>query len=154
MTRLHFTTEIHAPLEIVFDLARSIDAHIESTSQTDEKVFSGRTTGLIELGETVTWEARHFGVKLRHESKITQMEIPNCFIDEMVSGRFKSFWHRHSFLEKNGVTIMTDELHYRVPFGFLGRFFDRIVLRDYMRQLIKRRNSVLKEMAENKEAAS
>ncbi|UUZ92915.1 hypothetical protein LJK87_48025 [Paenibacillus sp. P25] len=41
---------IRAPIEVCFDLARSIDIHAESTSQTRERAVGGRTSGLIELG--------------------------------------------------------------------------------------------------------
>ena len=50
---------INAPIEICFDLARSIDIHAESTSQTKERAIGGVTNGLIQLGQSVTWEAIH-----------------------------------------------------------------------------------------------
>ena len=55
-------TRIRAPRERVFDLARSIDAHQSSTSGTSERAVAGVTSGLIGLGEEVTWRARHLGV--------------------------------------------------------------------------------------------
>jgi hypothetical protein len=62
MPRLELSTYINAPVEICFDTARSIDVHMASTAHTGERAIAGRTSGLIELGETVTWRARHFGV--------------------------------------------------------------------------------------------
>jgi hypothetical protein len=66
--------QINAPIEICFDLARSIDIHAQSTSQTKEKAVGGVTGGLIEYGQSVTWEATHFGIKQRLTAKITEME--------------------------------------------------------------------------------
>ena len=63
MPKIEITTEINSTLEICFDLARSIDLHKISTAKTNEEAISGRTTGLIELNESVTWEATHFGIK-------------------------------------------------------------------------------------------
>ncbi|MEQ8908896.1 MAG: hypothetical protein RIC95_06875 [Vicingaceae bacterium] len=60
MPLLHLTTQIKAPRQIVFDLARDIDFHQKSASKSIEKAIGGRTSGLIELGETVVWEAVHF----------------------------------------------------------------------------------------------
>lgn len=88
MPTLHLRTLINAPIERVFDLARSIDAHMASTSQTREKAISGRTSGLIEQGETVTWEATHFGIRQQLSVRITQMDRPYHFEDEMISGAF------------------------------------------------------------------
>ena len=75
MALIQLTTRIAAPAERVFDLARSIDAHMASTSQSGEKAIAGRTSGLIEEGETVTWEAKHFGVKQRLKVKMTKVEL-------------------------------------------------------------------------------
>lgn len=50
----HLNAPIHAPIERVFELARSIDAHVDSAAATQERVVGGRTSGLIEEGETLT----------------------------------------------------------------------------------------------------
>ena len=62
MPKINLTTTIDAPIERVFDLARSIDLHKLSTKKTNEEAVNGKTSGLIELGETVTWRAKHFNV--------------------------------------------------------------------------------------------
>ena len=62
MAIIELTTEIDAPIGRVFDLARSIDLHTNSTSKTGERAVAGVTSGLIGAGEEVTWRARHFGV--------------------------------------------------------------------------------------------
>jgi hypothetical protein len=59
--RIHLETEIAAPIERVFDLARDIDLHERSMAQTDEQAVGGRTTGRIGPGQTVTFRARHLG---------------------------------------------------------------------------------------------
>lgn len=47
-------TVIKNNCEVVFDLCRSIDLHLISTSKTNEKAIAGKTSGLINLNETVT----------------------------------------------------------------------------------------------------
>ena len=42
----------------------------------------------MSLGQTVTWQARHFGLPFRMTSKITEYERPTHFVDEQVSGPF------------------------------------------------------------------
>ncbi|MEZ6096776.1 MAG: hypothetical protein R3C03_21550 [Pirellulaceae bacterium] len=88
MSVITLTTEIAATIDVVFDLSRSIDLHVESTSQTNEKAIAGRTSGLIELGETVTWEATHFFIRQRLTVRIELFDRPNHFRDSMVAGRF------------------------------------------------------------------
>lgn len=141
-------TEIACPVEVAFDLSRSIELHEESTAETNEKAVAGRTSGLIGPGEQVTWEATHFGMRQRLTSKITAFDRPNYFRDSMVEGAFKRFDHDHFFEEQNGVTIMRDRFDYTAPFGWLGKIADRLFLERYMRQLLETRNGVIKEKAE------
>ncbi|MCU0238574.1 MAG: SRPBCC family protein [Pyrinomonadaceae bacterium] len=95
MPKIELETIINAPIERVFDLARCIDLHAESLSHTNEKAIAGVTKGLINLGETVTWEATHFGIRQNLTSIITVCERPYKFSDAMVSGAFARFDHHH-----------------------------------------------------------
>lgn len=148
MPKIELTTIINAPIETCFDLARSIDVHIESTKQTGEKAIAGKTSGLIELGETVTWRAKHFGMWQTLTSEITDFDKPNFFADELVKGAFKSFRHEHYFLARNGQTLMKDVFIFESPYGLLGRLFNRMVLTKYMTALLIKRNGVIKAVAE------
>jgi ligand-binding SRPBCC domain-containing protein len=121
---------------------------MESTSHTKERAVAGRTSGLISLGETVTWEAAHFGIRQRLTSMITELEPPHRFVDEMVSGAFKSFKHTHTFEALESGTLMTDIFEYRSPFGILGSLADVIFLRSYMERLLVKRNKYIKSCAE------
>ncbi|WP_054028704.1 SRPBCC family protein [Bacillus sp. FJAT-28004] len=139
---------IKAPIQVCFDLSRSIEIHMESTSHTNERAVKGRTSGLIGLGETVTWEATHFGIRQQLTSIITELDPPNKFVDEMVSGAFKRFRHEHTFEIQDGGTLMTDRFDYTSPFGPLGMLADVMFLRSYMERLLLRRNEYIKNNAE------
>ena len=76
MAHIELRTEIDASVEVVFHLARSIDAHLGSMSKSRERAIAGVTSGLIGLGEQVTWKATHFGVPFRLTSKVTAMTVP------------------------------------------------------------------------------
>lgn len=149
MTTINLITKINAQKKIVFELSRNIDVHQNSASKTNEKAIAGITFGLINLNETVTWKGKHFGIYLTHTSKITEMELYDYFVDQMASGNFKSFKHEHSFIEKNGKTVMIDNLMYETPFGIFGKLFDNLVLKKHMTNFLKTRNEVLKKLAEN-----
>jgi ligand-binding SRPBCC domain-containing protein len=142
---------INAPIERVFDLARSIDLHADSMSHTNEKAVAGVMKGLINLGETVTWEATHFGIRQRLTSKITVCDRPTKFSDTMVSGAFARFDHDHFFEEIDGKTLMRDVFDYDSPLGFLGNIADFLFLESYMRDLLSKRNELIKKVAESEE---
>ncbi|MFT6214804.1 MAG: ligand-binding SRPBCC domain-containing protein [Roseivirga sp.] len=150
MPKIEISTFIIADRQRVFDLARSLDLHMISTSKTNEKAIAGRLDGLIELGETVTWRAKHLGVYQRLKVKITRFERPAYFQDEMISGAFKSFVHEHYFIgNDNGETQMKDVFTYHSPFGIIGRLVDFLFLKKYMTNLLINRNEVIKEYAES-----
>ncbi|MBT2534252.1 SRPBCC family protein [Arthrobacter sp. ISL-48] len=131
------------PRERLFDLARSIDAHVESQQGAGERAIGGVTTGLIAEGQEVTWRARHFGLPLTMTSRITSMDFPAGFVDEQVRGPFKSFRHVHEFLTTETGSVMTDRVEFSAPFGFLGRLVEQVVLRPYLQRLIRNRGHFL-----------
>lgn len=142
-------TNINASQEIVFDLSRSIDLHKVSTAHTHEEAIAGRTEGLIGLGESVTWRAKHLGLYQELTTYITAFDSPNFFTDEMQKGAFKRFKHDHFFREENKQTIMTDVFDYTSPFGLLGKLADVLFLKNYMTRLLIKRNEIIKSFAES-----
>jgi ligand-binding SRPBCC domain-containing protein len=154
MAFIRVVTEIAAPIERCFDLARDIDFHAESFAHTGERAVAGRSTGLIELGETVTWEGRHLGVRQRFTSEITALDRPTYFRDVMVAGAFREFAHDHRFKSSDGGTVMIDEVFFRSPFGLLGRFVEWLFLARYMQRLLVGRAEAIKRAAENRISAT
>ena len=149
MPIIQLETNIAAPVERVFDLARNIDAHTSTTAGTGERAVDGRTSGLIEAGETVTWEAKHLGVRQRLTSKITAMERPDFFVDEMQQGAFASMRHRHEFIADGDGTLMRDSFEFTAPLGPLGWLAEKLFLTAYMKKFLLQRNGALKAMAES-----
>ena len=149
MPIIRIKTKINAPIERVFDLARCIDLHAASMSENKEKAVAGKTKGLIDKDETVTWEAVHFGIKQKLTSKITIFNRPHQFRDSMVKGAFKRFDHDHFFEVKNLQTVMKDVFDYDSPLGIFGSIADRIFLEKYMTRLLKSRNKLIKTVAES-----
>ncbi|WP_007510336.1 SRPBCC family protein [Pseudofrankia saprophytica] len=136
-------TESTLPLERLFDLARSIDAHMDSQKGARERAVGGVTSGLIGEGEEVTWRARHFGLPITMTSRVTALEFPVRFVDEQVKGPFKSFRHVHEFEATSGGTVMTDRVRFTAPLGPLGRLVERLVLGRYLERLIVDRGHFL-----------
>jgi ligand-binding SRPBCC domain-containing protein len=149
MLIIKLKTEINAPIERVFDLARSIDLHKDSMSKYKEKAVAGTASGLINLNETVTWEATHFGVRQRLTSKITAFERPHYFRDSMISGAFKRFDHDHYFESRGEKTLVKDMFDYDSPLGFLGKIADVLLVESHMREMLEERNQIIKAAAES-----
>lgn len=150
MTIIKLKTVIDAPIEKCFDLARNIDLHQQTTEKTKERAVAGKTSGLIEKGNFVTWEAIHFGIKQRLTVTIVDMDYPYYFSDKMIKGAFKDMHHSHFFEVEQGKTLMRDEFTYQTPFGIFGAIFDKLILRTYMEKFLVERNRILKSVAESK----
>lgn len=151
MPVITYTTYIEAPISHCFDLAKNVDVHTQTTSTTKEKAVAGVTMGLLNKGDSVTWEATHFGVRQRLTARITEMNAPYTFTDELVKGAFHSFTHTHTFTECGTGTVMEDIFHYQSPLGILGQLADRLFLERYMKGFIVSRAIELKKIAERME---
>ena len=151
MTRIVIETKIHAPIELCFDLARDVSAHSESAAFSAERVVPpGRTEGLLELGDLVAFEGRHFGIRQRFVARITALERPHRFDDEMVHGSFKWLRHHHEFEFHGGITTMRDTLEWEPPLGVIGRIADRLFLRRHMHWFVSTKQHGLKRIAEER----
>lgn len=116
-----------------------------------ERAVDGVTSGLIELDETVTWEAVHFGVRQRLTSKITVCDRPCHLQDVMIRGAFAGFTHDHFLSETENGTLMKDVFDYRSPLGLFGSVADFLFLEAYMTKLLSERNATIKRFAEGDE---
>lgn len=148
MPKIILTTEIKSTINICFDLSRSIDMHKISTAESKEEAIAGRIKGLINMGETVTWSATHFGFRQNLTSKITALDRPNYFVDEQVKGIFKSIFHEHKFQQKGDIVLMIDIFEFQSPYGILGRVANKLFLIKYLRKLLLNRNQTIKNFAE------
>ena len=149
MPQLVLETRIKAPRVTCFDAARDIGLHCRSCASTRERAVGGRRRGLINLGESVTFEATHFGVRQRLSSRIVAFEKPRMFADQMTRGVFKSLRHTHEFFDDGaGATRMRDTLEWVSPLGFLGTIADALFLKRHLRRFLRNRNAALKKHLE------
>jgi ligand-binding SRPBCC domain-containing protein len=141
-------TIVLAAPDRVFAASLSIDDHLASMAASGEQVIGGVTTGQIGLGQSVTWRARHFGMKWTMTSQITELEEPDRFVDEQLRGPFKTFRHEHRFRAIADGTDMLDSITFQAPLGALGWIAERLLLSWYLPHLIRERNTYLKTSVE------
>lgn len=145
---------IAAPVERVFSLSLDVGVHVDSMTAHDERIAGGVRSGQMTDGDTVTWDARHFGIRFRMTSLVFDLDAPHAFSDRQIRGPFAEFRHRHSFepvpvpeaADGRG-TVMRDEIVFRSPFGPLGRLVDALVMKRHLIRLIERRNDSLAAQA-------
>lgn len=152
MIRLHTTTQIGASPEACFDISLDVQEHLRGTALTQERIVSGRTEGILVLGEEVEWEGRHMGLRWRLATRITEFDRSRRFVDEMTRGPFKSFWHEPVFEPMEGGTHMTDTMLIAAPVGPLGLLAERLFLARHMARFLAVRNAHLKSVLESRRA--
>ena len=149
MPRIELVTIIDAPIARAFDLARSVDIHLHSTAHTNEKAISGKTSGLLEMLDTVTWRAKHLGFYQNLSVKIKIFGRPHIFQDVMTKGIFQKMEHTHQFIDQGSETKMIDIFIYQPPLGIIGRLVNYLFLEQYMTDFLLRKNKILKRVAED-----
>jgi len=152
MVALGEVTVIRAPISRCFDLARSVEVPLAGNVHSGESAVAtaGVTSGLVGLGQRVTWRAKHFGVWHNLTSEITAMDRPAYFQDTMIQGVFRFMKHDHFFRPLSAdETEMEDVFCFAAPLPVLGRWAEIAFLGRYMQTLLRERNAAVKEIAES-----
>jgi hypothetical protein len=148
VTRISIDTRIDALPDVCFDLARDVSVHAESAAFSGERLVEpGKMSGRLEVGDLVTFEGRHFGIRQRFTAKITRVERPHLFVDEMVRGAFRSLRHIHEFHRHGDGTLMRDILEWSAPLGWLA---DPLFLRRHMEWFVRTKQENLKRILETR----
>lgn len=79
-------------------------------------------------------------------TEITHVEEKRFFVDEQRFGPY-SFWHhKHFFKQVDGGIEMEDIVHYKVPFGIIGRLFHPLIVRPKLEEIFNFRRQKLIEL--------
>lgn len=153
-TMIHFEEIIliDGPIDRVFDLSCSVEVHLLANVHCNEQALAtgGVTTGLVNLGQHVTWRAKHFGVWHSLTSKATAVESPAYFQVTMTKGIFRSMQADHLFRSlPSGLTEMRDIFSIAAPLSILGPIAEALFLRRYMLALNRERSAIIKQLAES-----
>ncbi len=66
------------------------------------------------------------GIKMDWVTEITHIREGEYFVDEQRFGPYAMWHHEHHFEARDGGVMMTDLLHYRIPYGPLGGLADAL----------------------------
>lgn len=102
----------------------------------------------LNVDNQVTLEMRVGGIPLRWLARHTRYEPPHLFEDIQVSGPFAYWRHEHKFAiskaEEEGVpgTLLTDDVHYRLPAGRIGNLLGDNTIRKQLGAMFAYRHAV------------
>lgn len=86
------------------------------------------------------------GINMHWVTEITHVADKQFFVDEQRFGPYALWHHKHILREVPGGIEMEDLLHYKLPFGFLGRLVNRFYVRRKVQEIFDYRYKVVEEM--------
>lgn len=112
----------------------------------DFRIISTHHGESIYAGQIIEYKVRPLaGISVYWMTEITHVKPGEYFIDEQRKGPY-SFWHhQHHFRQINGGIEMTDIVHYRLPFGFIGRIVNTLLVRKKLGNIFQYRKEVIEE---------
>lgn len=110
---------------------------IISEAEDTKKMYPGQ---IIEYYVTPV-----LGIKMHWTTEITHVENNVYFVDEQRFGPY-AFWHHKHFVKAvPGGIEMTDILHYKVPFGFIGKIVNALFIKNKINEIFEFRYNKLEE---------
>ena len=101
----------------------------------------------MKEGQLVDYSLRiMYIIKLHWRTLITHYEKPYKFVDQQLKGPYTLWHHTHTFEEKDGGTLIRDELKYAIPFGILGRIVHALYVKYDIRSIFKYRQKILDDI--------
>ena len=87
-----------------------------------------------------------FGIPVYWMTEITHVEHPKFFVDDQRFGPFSLWHHQHHFKPIEGGIEMTDIVHYKIPFWFIGDIANSLFVRNKVQAIFTFREQKVEEM--------
>jgi hypothetical protein len=97
----------------------------------------------MKVGAIIDYRIRLRGIPIRWRSEITAWEPGRRFVDEQRRGPYRLWVHEHGFSEKDGGTLVTDNVRYAVPGGPL---FNKLFVAGDVAKIFEYRRRKLEEI--------
>jgi ligand-binding SRPBCC domain-containing protein len=109
----------------------------EIMSGADRKMFTGQ---LLQYKVTPLP-----GFKTKWVTEITHVQKPDYFVDIQLYGPYALWHHKHFINEIEGGVEIEDLVHYKIPFGILGRMMHPILVKPKLNEIFKAREAKMVE---------
>ena len=86
------------------------------------------------------------GLKMHWVTEITHVENLHYFVDEQRFGPYSLWHHKHFLKQAEGGVEMIDIVHYKIPFGFIGKIAHALFIKKKLKQIFDYRYNKLEEM--------
>lgn len=136
-------TEVWLPrhIETVFDFFKNAENLQQITPPwLDFKIISPFPIKM-EQGALIDYKLKFGGIPVSWKTEISVWEPPYRFVDSQLKGPYQKWVHTHTFMEKDGGTLMEDLVRYRVPGGLLAPLVHGMFVKRKVREIFAYRKS-------------
>jgi len=110
------------------------------------QVLSDSHTQKAYAGQIITYYVRPIlNIKLFWMTEITHVAEQQYFVDEQRFGPYAFWHHTHFFKAVPGGVEMRDQVHYKLPFGFVGSIVHRLMVQKQLHDIFDFRYQFLEK---------
>mgnify|MGYP000616262432 CR=1 FL=1 len=99
----------------------------------------------VREGTVIEYRLRLRGIPLSWTTEITAFEPNEYFQDTMIDGPYRKWEHIHTFERVNGRTVMGDQVHYELPYGWLGELVHELLIKRDLKHIFQYRARTLRD---------
>jgi ligand-binding SRPBCC domain-containing protein len=139
---------IKADLDTVWGFF-STPANLDKITPAHMKFVTLHMTGGEKMyaGQLISYKVSPFPfLRLRWTTEIRQVVDKKLFIDQQKLGPFALWYHQHFFESKDSGVEMTDEVVYALPFGWLGRLTNWLVVANDVKKIFEFRRQAVESI--------
>ena len=139
---------IHISLDTAWDFF-SNPGNLKDITPTDMgfNIISQHHGEKMYAGQIIEYKVSPvLGIPIYWMTEITHVEDKKYFVDEQRFGPYRLWHHQHHFKEVNGGVEMTDIVHYKMPFWFLGDIANSLFVSRQLKAIFDYRYTKVEEM--------
>ncbi len=104
-----------------------------------------KSTPEMCVGTRINYALKIRGIAVKWQSEINTWEPPHRFVDEQVKGPYARWHHTHAFEARDQGTLISDQVDYALPFGWIGSLGNWFVKRD-VQKIFDHRRQIIQEL--------
>lgn len=86
------------------------------------------------------------GIKMDWMTEITHVKDLEYFVDEQRFGPYAMWHHQHHFKEIDGGVNMVDIVNYAIPYSFIGRIANKLIVEKEIEKIFSFREAKVEEL--------
>lgn len=111
------------------------------------KIKEPKDQNLIYSGQIIVYSVQPlWNISMEWVTEIVAVEKPYYFIDEQRFGPYKFWHHEHRFSSIENGTKMEDVIHYKIPFGIIGKTLNYFKIKKDIEYIFSYRNEILRNL--------